>query len=74
MNFRLTYPVFFRNNITDSLVILGQWLTNSYNATTEGKMIIIIIIITIIITAIVVVTIQIIITTIIHPRWYVYKA
>ena len=73
MNFRLTYPVFLRNNITDSLVILGQWLTNSYNATTEGKMIIIIII-TIIITAIVVVTIQIIITTIIHPRWYVYKA
>ena len=72
MNFRLTYPVFLRNNITDSLVILGQWLTNSYNATTEGKMVIIII--TIIITAIVVVTIQIIITTIIHPRWYVYKA
>ena len=72
MNFRLTYPVFLRNNITDSLVILGQWLTNSYNATTEGKMIIIII--TIIITAIVVVTNQIIITTIIHPRWYVYKA
>ena len=72
MNFRLTYPVFLRNNITDSLVILGQWLTNSYNAITEGKMIIIII--TIIITAIVVVTIQIIITTIIHPRWYVYKA
>ena len=70
MNFRLTYPVFLRNNITDSLVILGQWLTNSYNATTEG----IIIIITIIITAIVVVTIQIIITTLIHPRWYVYKA